>query len=95
MVAKDSGLSPKTSHLFDAIIFVNSKGNYEVAKGNNSVSINTIPEFQMQLFIEGKSLDDMPRFRLRNGGLGPIKLYTESNGDLIGISGYDDFDPSN
>lgn len=98
LVEETTKMSPRTMCLFDAVIFVNTKGEYEVAKDRGfSVTTNTIPEVQFELFMEGKTLDEIPRFRFDENRFpnGPLNLYREENGDLVAMSAISDYDQTN
>lgn len=89
LVDSDTTMSPRTICLFDGVIFVNSNGNYEVAKDRyDKLTSSTLNELKFDLFIDGKAFEELPKFRFDAGKFpnGPVNLHKEENGDLVAMS---------
>lgn len=86
LVDHDTQMCPRSMALFDAVVYVGRDGEYKVAKDRGfSVTPNSIPELQFELFLEGKTLNDLPRFSVDSNGQGMLKLYQTDGGDLVAM----------
>ena len=99
IVDEGSAMSPRTISLFDGVIFVNKKGEYEVAKDREgTLTSNTIPELKVFLFNEGRTLESMPTFRINEPDKfpnGPLNLHRDEDGNLVAYSAITDYEQTN